>query len=388
MLNQRFPPILTTTTAQLIRAHCDSWEGQISVKHSIFISYRRDDSEGEAGRLFDDLVRVFGNDSVFMDVAGIAPGLDFRKAIDDNVAGCGVFLTIIGSQWATITGSDGKRRLDDDNDFVRLEIASALARNIAVIPVLVHDARMPHPEQLPDNIKDLAYRNSVEISHARWNSDVQLLIDALKQYVTTSTATENQPVHATVSVQLPPPVSNEPAPAARKSNLPLMIGGGIAALVILAVVGFAVFHKKPTPQPSPVPISGASNAGSAAAPAANSSAAGLAGSWHNTRVKKGGEGPIELHITGTDPHYRVEVLGGCPQGECSWGTQPVNFDGVQGVAVWSPRVTQQDIDTNRSALVTFRPMGETLNMHIQNTLTPQPGKTRRNNIDFDFVREH
>lgn len=158
------------------------------MKHSIFISYRRDDAEGEAGRLFDDLVRAYGNDAVFMDVAGIAPGLDFRKAIDDNVAGCGVFLAIIGSQWATIAGTDGRRRLDDDNDFVRLEIASALARNIAVIPVLVHDAHMPHPEQLPDNIKDLAYRNSVEISHARWNSDVQLLIEALKQYVTPQAA--------------------------------------------------------------------------------------------------------------------------------------------------------------------------------------------------------
>ena len=135
------------------------------------------------------------------------PAWTFRKAIDDNVSGCGVFLAIIGSQWATIADSDGKRRLDDANDFVRLEIASALARNIAVIPVLVHEARMPRPDQLPDNIKDLAYRNSVEISHVRWNSDVQLLIAALKQYVTTSTATETQPVHATVPVQLPPPVS-------------------------------------------------------------------------------------------------------------------------------------------------------------------------------------
>ena len=217
------------------------------MKHSIFISYRRDDAEGEAGRLYDDLVRAYGNDAVFMDVAGIAPGLDFRKAIDDNVAGCGVFLAIIGSQWATITGTDGRRRLDDDNDFVRLEIASALARNIAVIPVLVHDARMPHPEQLPDNIKDFAYRNSVEISHARWNSDVQLLIDALKQYVTTSTATETQPVHATVPVQLPPPVSSDSRPStpAPTSRLPLIIGGAVAALLSSLSSDILVFNRKP-----------------------------------------------------------------------------------------------------------------------------------------------
>ncbi|HEY4049001.1 MAG TPA: toll/interleukin-1 receptor domain-containing protein, partial [Acidobacteriaceae bacterium] len=123
---------------------------------AIFISYRRDDTEGEAGRLFDDLVRTFGENSVFMDVAGINPGTDFRKAIDENVASCGVLLAMIGPQWATIANSSGQRRLDNENDYVRLEIASALTRNVAVIPVLVHDSKMPHPEQLPDNLKDLS----------------------------------------------------------------------------------------------------------------------------------------------------------------------------------------------------------------------------------------
>src|ERR1700735_846066 len=95
---------------------------------AIFISYRRDDTEGEAGRLYDDLVRAYGNDSVFMDVAGIEPGLDFRKAIDANVASCGVLLAVIGPSWASVTDSAGARRLDNANDFVRLEIASALTR--------------------------------------------------------------------------------------------------------------------------------------------------------------------------------------------------------------------------------------------------------------------
>jgi len=149
------------------------------VGRAIFISYRRDDTEGEAGRLYDDLVRTFGEDSLFMDVAGINPGMDFRKAIDDNVATCGVLLAMIGPNWATIANSAGERRLDDPNDFVRLEVGSALARNIAVIPVLVHDAKMPRPENLPENLKDLAYRNNVEITHARWNSDVQLLTNVL-----------------------------------------------------------------------------------------------------------------------------------------------------------------------------------------------------------------
>ncbi|MGC2502490.1 MAG: toll/interleukin-1 receptor domain-containing protein, partial [Silvibacterium sp.] len=205
------------------------------MKRAIFISYRRDDAEGEAGRLFDDLVRAYGDDSVFMDVAGIAPGTDFRKAIDDNVATCGVFLAVMGPNWANVTNPDGGRRLDDANDFVRLEVGSALTRNIAVIPVLVHDARMPRPEQLPEGIRNLAFRNSVEISHARWNSDVQLLIAALKQYVTTNPATETKPVHATVSTQLPPPVVHDGKDGSKKlTQQPLLWGGAIAVLIAVA----------------------------------------------------------------------------------------------------------------------------------------------------------
>ena len=352
------------------------------MQHSIFISYRRDDSEGEAGRLYDDLVRAYGNNAVFMDVAGIAPGLDFRKAIDDNVAGCGVFLAVVGPQWATITGADGHRRLDDPNDFVRLEVASALTRNIAVIPVLVHDAHMPHPDQLPDSIKDFAYRNSVEISHARWNSDVQLLVDALKQYVTTSTATESQSVHATVPVQLPPPVAPFEPPVKKKLNLTLLVGGGLAVLLILAGIGFALFHKS-TPQPAPA----AANSGGAAGtttPTSSAAASGLAGYWRNTGPDREGS-PVEIHITGANPRYRVDVFASCPQGRCSWGTQTVNFDGLQGVAAWSPRATPDDEKKNRAALVTFRPDGDQLHIQIQNTFTVN-GQTTHKIANLDFVR--
>lgn len=144
--------------------------------NAIFISYRRDDSEGEARRLFDELNRAFGSEGVFMDVAGIRPGIDFRVAIDENIVSCGVLLAIIGPRWLGITDAAGGRRLDDPNDFVALEIASALERNVPVIPVLVHETKMPRADQLPDGLKDLAYRNSVELTHARWNSDCQLLI--------------------------------------------------------------------------------------------------------------------------------------------------------------------------------------------------------------------
>ncbi len=150
---------------------------------TIFISYRRSDSEGEAGRLFDDLAGRLSEQAVFMDVDAIQPGRDFRKAIEESIRSCSVLLAMIGQQWLESSNELGQRRLDDENDYLRLEIASALERDIAVIPVLVRGARMPRPEQLPADIRDLAYRNCVELTHARWKSDLQVLIQALKPYL-------------------------------------------------------------------------------------------------------------------------------------------------------------------------------------------------------------
>lgn len=150
---------------------------------SVFVNYRRADSEGEAGRLFDDLTSHFGNDCVFMDVAAIEPGRDFRKAIDQSVANCSVLLAIIGRDWIDSKDEMGNRRLDNANDFVRMELASALRRDIPVIPILVRGAKMPHAEELPDDLKDLHYRNAVELTHARWKSDVHVLVRALRPYM-------------------------------------------------------------------------------------------------------------------------------------------------------------------------------------------------------------
>ena len=156
--------------------------GEVRVLHTIFISYRRDDSEGEAGRLSDDLAETFPEQSVFMDVDAIQPGRDFRKAIDESIRKCSVLLAVVGQRWVESKDASGRRRLEDESDFVRLEIASALQRDIPVIPVLVRGARMPSPEQLPEDLRELAYRNAVELSHARWKSDVQVLIRALRPY--------------------------------------------------------------------------------------------------------------------------------------------------------------------------------------------------------------
>jgi TonB family protein len=131
--------------------------------------------------LFDDLVGQFGENSVFMDVAGIEAGRDFRKAIDESVATCGVLLALIGPGWLDEKNEKGERRLDDPSDFVRVETASALRRDIPVIPVLLRGAKMPRSDQLPPDLQELAYRNCVEITHARWRSDVQLLVEPLRR---------------------------------------------------------------------------------------------------------------------------------------------------------------------------------------------------------------
>jgi TonB family protein len=147
----------------------------------IFVSYRRSDSQGEAGRLFDDLVKHFDEQTVFMDVSAIEAGRDFRKAIEEGVTKCGVLLVVMGPEWLSAKNETGARRLDDPADFVRIETASALRRDIPVIPVLVRGASMPTAEQLPEDLKELAYRNCIELTHARWRSDIQLLLEALRR---------------------------------------------------------------------------------------------------------------------------------------------------------------------------------------------------------------
>jgi len=115
-----------------------------------------------------------------MDVAAVAVGRDFRKAIDESVATCGVLLALIGPGWLDAKNERDELRLYDPGDFVRMETASALRREIPVIPVLVRGAKMPRPNQLPDDLKELAYRNCVELTHVRWKSDVKVLVRALR----------------------------------------------------------------------------------------------------------------------------------------------------------------------------------------------------------------
>jgi len=109
----------------------------------VFISYRRGDSAGYAGRVMDHLDRAFGRDLVFMDVDNIPLGTNFSKIVHEELAQCGVLLAVIGPNWLDARDEHGNRRVDDRNDFVRIEIAAALQRNIPVIPMLLDGARIP-----------------------------------------------------------------------------------------------------------------------------------------------------------------------------------------------------------------------------------------------------
>lgn len=149
----------------------------------IFLSYRRGDSPGFAGRLFDRVEDRFGEGSVFMDVDGIDPGLDFVEVLNDHLGSCKALVAIIGPEWLSATDARGRRRLDDPNDFVRLEIATALTRNIRVIPVLVDGAASPATEDLPDDLQPLARRQAVTITHERFGQDIQPLMAAIERAV-------------------------------------------------------------------------------------------------------------------------------------------------------------------------------------------------------------
>ena len=106
----------------------------------IFISYRRDDSAAHAGRLYDRLEGHFGQENVFMDVDAIQPGLDFVEVVQEAVGSCDALIAVIGKEWQRVVDGSGRRRLENPEDLVRLEIATALSRNIRVIPVLVQGA--------------------------------------------------------------------------------------------------------------------------------------------------------------------------------------------------------------------------------------------------------
>ena len=149
----------------------------------VFISYRRGDSAGTAGRLYDRLERAFGAEHVFMDAAAIQSGEDFAEVIDARLASCDVFIVVIGRSWLTVADKFGRRRLDVADDWVRMEIGAALTRGLLVIPLLVEDAELPPSEALPGELVRLPELQAMEIHHASFHHDVDRLLQRIEQEI-------------------------------------------------------------------------------------------------------------------------------------------------------------------------------------------------------------
>ena len=146
----------------------------------VFISYRRQETAYPAAWLYEQLKERLGSSQIFKDVDSLTPGDDFAEKIRTAVEACDVLLALIGEDWTTLTDESGARRLDDPEDFVRLEIEAALSRNVRVVPLLVAGAHMPHPDQLPAGLRGLARRQALELSSTRFGADTQRLIGVVE----------------------------------------------------------------------------------------------------------------------------------------------------------------------------------------------------------------
>ena len=222
----------------------------------IFVSYRRGDSQHAVDRLHQALRGYVENpdEEIFIDVDGIPYGVDFVKHLEAKIGECEILLAVIGPSWLGVRSADGTtRRLDDPKDFVRLEIAAALRRNVRVVPVLLDGARPPTAAELPDELAPLATRNAAQIDRLSFESDVERLARGL-------------------GLSQPGPTPESPTPR-KKGGEPPPIIRMILALILVAGIGFEVWRgnrsdpgpqisgqqtnlvvdASPTPEPTPEP---------------------------------------------------------------------------------------------------------------------------------------
>ena len=146
-----------------------------------FISYRRQETEGQAQSLCLRLKIRFSNEQIFMDVDDIKPTQDFVEVLKNNLKSCAVLIVLIGKNWTKLTDSSGNRRLDNPEDFVRIEVATALERGIPVLPVLVGGAEMPLSSELPENLKALARRQAVIMSGATYEYGMEKVVASIEE---------------------------------------------------------------------------------------------------------------------------------------------------------------------------------------------------------------
>jgi hypothetical protein len=195
----------------------------------IFISYRRGETSAYAGRLYDRLAAEFGEANVFIDLNAIDPGADFVARIEEAVGSADALIVVIGPDWADAADDEGRRRLDDPQDFVRREVLGAIDRDVLVVPVLVRGAAMPVGERLPDPLRALGRRNALALTDAGWQRDVERLV-------------------ATLRARLPEAARHRARGTTRRRRFAALAAG--AALLCGALVAVVVATRGEDPRPS------------------------------------------------------------------------------------------------------------------------------------------
>ena len=207
----------------------------------IAISYRRSDSQDITGRIFDRLVMHYGKSTVFRDIDSIRPGIDFRTQIADALKATDVLLVVVGPHWLG-RGEGAASRMDNEADPVRIEVETALKRDIPIIPVLVHDVKMPEVGELPGSLRDFAFRHAVSVDGGRdFDHHIEGLIRSLDQFFGGA---------ARGPEDIVPPDARKPSMLQKYG----LVGGLAAIVIVLAAVLFRTDTKQPAvaiqPQPS------------------------------------------------------------------------------------------------------------------------------------------
>jgi hypothetical protein len=223
----------------------------------IFISYRRQETAYAAGWLYDRLAGRYGKDQVFKDVDSIELGDDFVDVLTRAVASCDVLLALIGDEWLTVTDKEG-RRLDDPSDFVRLEIETALARKIRVVPILVDGAQMPDDSEVPPSLAALVRRQALELRPAHFDSDLEQLLEVLDLTLAEAKATGAGPRHTEGSrrpapAPLSPPGNTASAGGTTSTHEPHRTDVGAGHTIAPPAPNDATRDASPPPHPGPTP---------------------------------------------------------------------------------------------------------------------------------------
>jgi len=283
---------------------------------SIFISYRRSDSAGWAGRLHDSLQRLLPSAALFMDIEDIPPGVDFESFIGEAVSKCDLLIAIIGPQWLDARDEAGRRRLELEGDFTRIEIESALKRKIRVIPVMMGNAKMPSAAELPESLRDLAKRQNFELPDRAWDDNCKRLSKAIEEAVAPRPAlgpVVATPVAPTVSPRHEQTRDAEPAIPSNNVRRIAVVAASLLVVIAIALVASGVLGgitgQKSDETDTPI-------AGAEPGPPESALDLGLEGGWQ-LEDESGSQGArilIErsgdsLSLVGLDPTGEREDLG-------------------------------------------------------------------------------